>query len=543
MSSELIISSAQDGCRLALLRDKTLVEFHQDEAGSKFVVGDIYLGTVKKVVQGLNAAFIDIGYEKDAFLHYLDLGAQFNSLQKFTKLVRAKKINGGKLDKFSREKDIDKHGKIDKVLAKGQLVAVQVVKEPISTKGPRLSSELSIPGRYLVLVPFSNAVSVSKKITSSEERKRLLRLIQSIKPENFGVIIRTVAEGKETADLDKDLRSIVKTWEEGMERLITANSRDKVIGELSKTSSLLRDVVNESFDNIHIDDKKLYEEVLNYMHINAPEKENIVKLYTGKAKIFEHYGIERQIKSAFGQTVSLRAGGYLIIEHTEALHVIDVNSGNKSNREANQETTALSVNLEAVREVARQLRLRDMGGIIVVDFIDMKSADNKRLIHQNMQNEMQASDRAKHTVLPLSKFGLMQITRERVRPQVNIITKEVCPSCNGTGNITASILITDQIEQGIQHLFEKQNEPNLALALHPFLHAYYSKGIFSKRFKWWMKYKRWVELVRDSSLGITEFHFLNKDGEEIEMGLNKPAKDKEKEREKEKEEVKEEAEV
>jgi ribonuclease G len=536
LSSELIISSAQDGCRLALLRDKTLVEFHQDEAGSKFVVGDIYLGTVKKVVQGLNAAFIDIGYEKDAFLHYLDLGAQFNSLQKFTKLVKAKKISGAKLDKFHREKDIDKHGKIGQVLSKGHLVPVQIVKEPISTKGPRLSSELSIPGRYLVLVPFSNAVSVSKKITSSEERKRLLRLMQSIKPENFGVIIRTVAEGKETADLDKDLRGVLKTWEDGMARLIAANSRDKIIGELSKTSSLLRDVVNESFDNIHIDDKKLYEEVRDYMQINAPDKVKIVKLYTGKAKIFEHYGIERQIKSAFGQTVSLRAGGYLIIEHTEALHVIDVNSGNKSNREANQETTALSVNLEAAREVARQLRLRDMGGIIVVDFIDMRSADNKRLIYQTMVQEMQANDRSKHTVLPLSKFGLMQITRERVRPQVNIVTKEVCPSCNGTGSIMASILITDQIEQSLQHLFEKQNESGLVLALHPFLFAYYTKGIFSKRFKWWMKYRRWVELVRDSSLGITEFHFLNKDGEEIEMGVTRAPKEKDKEKEDVKEE-------
>jgi ribonuclease G len=541
MSNELIISSAQDGCRLALLRNKTLVEYHQDEAGSKFVVGDIYLGTVKKVVQGLNAAFIDIGYEKDAFLHYLDLGAQFNSLQKFTKLVKAKKITGGKLDKFNREKDIDKHGKIDKVLSKGQQVVVQVVKEPISTKGPRLSSELSIPGRYLVLVPFSNAVSVSKRITSSDERKRLLRLIQSIKPENFGVIIRTVAEGKETAELDKDLRSLVKTWEDGMERLVVANSRDKVIGELSKTSSLLRDVVNESFDNIHIDDKKIFDEVKSYLAVNAPDKEKIVKFYTGKAKIFEHYGIEKQIKSAFGQTVSLRGGGYLIIEHTEALHVIDVNSGNKSNREANQETTALSVNTEAAREVARQLRLRDMGGIIVVDFIDMRHVDNKRVIFQAIKEEMEAHDRAKHTILPLSKFGLMQITRERVRPQVNIVTKEVCPTCNGTGSITASILITDQIENSLQHLFEKQNESGLVLALHPFLFAYYTKGIFSKRFRWWMKYKRWVNLVKDTSLGITEFHFLNKDGEEIEMGLTRN-KDKSKLIEKTEKEEKEEKE-
>ncbi len=517
MSNELIISATQDGCRIALLKDKQLVEFHEDLGGGKFAVGDIYLGTVKKVVQGLNAAFIDIGYEKDAFLHYLDLGPKFSSLQKFTKLVRAKKITGGKLDKFQLEKEIDKHGKIGQQLSRNLLLPVQVVKEPISTKGPRLSCELSIAGRYLVLVPFSSGVNVSKRISSSEERKRLQRLIQSIKPENFGVIIRTVAEGKEVAELDKDLRNLVKTWEEGVTRMIEGNPRDKVIGELSKTSSVLRDVLNESFDNVHVDDKKIFEEVKNYIQTNAPDKEKIVKFYTGKAKIFEHYGIEKQIKSAFGQTVSLRGGGYLIIEHTEALHVIDVNSGNKSNREENQETTAMSVNIEAAKEVARQLRLRDMGGIIVIDFIDMRNADNKRVVYNAMKEEMEL-DRAKHTVLPLSKFGLMQITRERVRPQMNIATKEVCPTCNGTGSISASILITDQIEQHIEHLYIKQNESNLVLALHPFLYAYYTKGIISKRVRLYFKYKKWINLVKDSSLGITEFHFLNKDGEEIDIG-------------------------
>ncbi len=465
----------------------------------------------------MNAAFIDIGYEKDAFLHYLDLGPKFSSLQKFTKLVRAKKITGGKLDKFQNEKDIDKHGKIAQQLSRNQLVPVQVVKEPISTKGPRLSCELSIAGRYLVLVPFSSGVSISKRISSSEERKRLQRLIQSIKPENFGVIIRTVAEGKEVAELDKDLRNLVKMWEEGMTRLVDVSPRDKIIGELNKASSILRDVLNETFDNVLVDDKKIFEEVKSYIHKIAPDKEKIVKLYSGKVKLFEHYGVERQIKSAFGQTVSLRGGGYLIIEHTEALHVIDVNSGNKSNREENQETTALSVNLEAVREVARQLRLRDMGGIVVIDFIDMRGMDNKKLIFNKIKEEME-SDRAKHTVLPLSKFGLMQITRERVRPQMNIATKEVCPTCNGTGKITASILVTDQIENHIQHLFEKQNETHLVLALHPFLYAYYTKGIISKRVKMYFKYKRWIDLVKDSSLGVTEFHFLNKDGEEIDLG-------------------------
>jgi ribonuclease G len=517
LSNELIISATQNGSRIALLKDKQLVEFHEEQEGSKFVVGDIYLGSVKKVVQGLNAAFIDIGYEKDAFLHYLDLGPQFSSLMKFTKLVRGKKITGGRLDKFKAEKDIDKHGKITQQLSKGLLLPVQVVKEPISTKGPRLSSELSIAGRYLVLVPFSNTVSVSKKISSSDERKRLQRIIQSIKPEGFGVIIRTVAEGKETAELDRDLRNLVKMWDDGMTRMQTANGRDKLIGEISKTSSLLRDLLNESFDNVTVDDKKIFEEVKGYIHTIAPEKEKIVKLYTGKAKIFEHYGIEKQIKSAFGQTVSLRGGGYLIIEHTEALHVIDVNSGNKSTREESQETTAQSVNLEAAKEIARQLRLRDMGGIIVVDFIDMRSQEGRKLIYKTMKEEMGNNDRAKHTVLPLSKFGLMQITRERVRPQMNIITKEVCPTCNGTGSITASILITDQIEQHIEHLFVKQNEKELVLALHPFLYAYYTKGIISKRVKMFFKYKKWVKIVKDSSLGITEFHFLNKDGEEIDV--------------------------
>jgi ribonuclease G len=516
LSNELIISATQDGCRIALLKDKTLVEFHQEEQGSKFQVGDIYLGSVKKVVPGLNAAFIDVGYDKDAFLHYLDLGPQFSSLQKFTKLVRSKKMNGAKLDKFNAEPDIDKHGKITQQLAKNQVIPVQIVKEPISTKGPRLSCELSLAGRYLVLVPFSNAVSVSKKITSGDERKRLLRLIQSIKPENFGVIIRTVAEGKDVAELDRDLRNMVKTWEEGMTRLPVANPRDKVIGELDKTSSLLRDMLNESFDNVHVDDKKIFEDVKSYVHTIAPDKEKIVKLYSGKAKIFEHYGIEKQIKSAFGQSVSLRGGGYLIIEHTEALHVIDVNSGNKSNREENQETTALSVNIEAAKEIARQLRLRDMGGIIVIDFIDMRNLENKKLIYKTMKDEM-ADDKAKSTVLPLSKFGLMQITRERVRPQMNIATKEVCPTCNGTGKITASILVSDMVEKNVEHLLVKQNEKNLVLAVHPYLYAYFTKGIFSQRVKWYFKYYRWVRMVADTSMGITEFKFLNKEGEEIQL--------------------------
>lgn len=515
MSNELIINGAQNGYRIALLKDKSLVEIHQEDNEEKFTVGDIYLGKVKKIVQGLNAAFIDIGHEKDAFLHYLDLGPNFNSLKEFTRRVQTVKGASSKLEKFKLKPEIDKHGKIGQVLTKNQQILVQVVKEPISTKGPRLSCELSIPGRYLVLVPFSNAVNVSKKIASGDERKRLVRLVSSIKPENYGVIIRTVAEGKDVRELDTDLRNLVHIWEKGIKNLDSAQPRDKVIGEVSKASALLRDVLNESFDNVWIDDKILYDEVKDYIHNIAPDKEKIVKLYTGKPKIFENFGVEKQIKSAFGQTVSLKGGGYLVIEHTEALHVIDVNSGNKSNREEDQESTALSVNIEAAKEIARQLRLRDMGGIIVVDFIDMRKADNKKQVYKVMKDEMD-SDRSRHTVLPLSKFGLMQITRQRVRPEMNIATREVCPTCKGTGKIGASILVADLIEQNLNHLLVQQNETDLTLAVHPFLYSFYTKGLFSKRMGWFMKYKKWINMVEDSSLPITEYKFINKAGEVIE---------------------------
>ncbi|HEX8529902.1 MAG TPA: Rne/Rng family ribonuclease, partial [Cytophagales bacterium] len=379
MSSELVINSTQKGGRIALLQDKRLVEYHIEEKESSFTVGDIYLGTVKKLVPGLNAAFVDIGYEKDAFLHYLDLGPNFSSLNKFTKEVIAKRWQGNKLNGFGLEPEIDKLGKVNQVLTKNAPILVQVVKEPISTKGPRLSCELSIAGRYIVLVPFSNSVNISKKITEKEERQRLMRLMSSIKPQNFGIIVRTVAEGKEVAELDRDLQNLVEKWESGMKALREAKPRDKIIGEMGRASSMLRDMLNESFDSITVDDKDIYEEIRDYIRTIAPEKERILKFYNGKAKLFENFGIEKQLKSIFGRSVSLPGGGYVIIEHTEALHVVDVNSGNKSNSEADQEATAYNVNLEAAKEIARQLRVRDMGGIIVIDFIDMKRAEHKRM--------------------------------------------------------------------------------------------------------------------------------------------------------------------
>ncbi len=498
------------------MQDKRLIEFHFDEAEHHYAVGDIYLGTVKKIVSGLNAAFIDIGYEKDAFLHYHDLSPNIRSHNQFTKNVIDGKSVNLRLKNFKIEPQIDKLGKISDVLTKNQPILVQVVKEPISSKGPRLSCDISIAGRYVVLVPFASSVNISKKITSKQERQRLHKLMSSVKPENFGVIVRTVAEGKEIPDLQRDLESCVEKWERGIEALKKAKPRDRIVTEMDRAASLLRDMLNDDFDNIVVDTKETHQSIKNLLQTIAPDKAKILKLHNGKSKIFEHFGVEKQIKSLFGRSVSLPSGGYLIIEHTEALHVIDVNSGNKSTKEEDQEATALAVNLEAAAEIARQLRLRDMGGIVVIDFIDMKKANNRKDIHEALKAEMK-TDRSKYTILPISKFGLSQITRQRVRPEMNISTREQCPTCAGTGTIQASIAVTDLIENHLDHLLSKQNESNISIIVHPFIYAYYREGLISRQLKWFMKYKKWVKLTKDSSYGITEFHFLNKAGEEIEL--------------------------
>lgn len=517
MSNELIIHKSSDKTRIALLEDKELVEFHEEGKESKFNVGDIYLGTVKKVIPGLNAAFVDVGYEKDAFLHYQDLGANLKSLSKFTKQVLNKKYTDLLLDKFVFEPEINKMGNIADVVSKGQQLLVQVEKEPISTKGPRLKCELSLAGRYVVMVPFSDSISVSRKISAPKERRRLIDIAKPIKPNNFGLIIRTVAQDVSSEDLNQDIKSLVDKWVHIRKTLKQAQSRDKILGEINRTSSMIRDIVNESFDSILIDDEKLYQEASAYIKQVAPDKEKIVKLHTGKSKLFEAKGIEKNLKLLFGKSVSLKEGGYLIIEHTEALHVVDVNSGNKSIREKDQENTAVNTNLMAVKELARQFRLRDMGGIIVLDFIDMKVSENRKAVYESMKAELK-KDKAKSVVLPISKFGLMQITRQRVRPEMNIVTHEVCPTCDGTGKISASVTILDDIQENVKYMFTQQNQKgSIQLVVHPFMASYFKKGIISKRMEWFFKYKSWVKIVTDSSLGLIDFKIKDKEGDTIEL--------------------------
>lgn len=513
MSYELFIRSSSQEVDFALLKDGKLIELHKEEEDTKFAVGDIFLAKIRKTVPGLNAAFVNVGYEKDAFLHYHDLGPKVLSLLKFVKRVSTGRLKEYSLKDFPFEKEIDKNGGINNALKSNQSILVQIVKEPISTKGPRISSELSIAGRYIVLVPFSERVSVSQKIESKEEKDRLIRLIKSIRPKGFGVIIRTVAEGKKVAELDRDLQNLTDRWMAMCKKLQRAHHPSKVLSELDRGASILRDIFNDSFSAIHIDDETLYLQIKDYVQEIAPKQENIVKLYDSKVPIFEKFGIERQIKTSFGKTVSGSKGAYLVIEHTEAMHVIDVNSGNRSNKSKNQEDTALEVNLIAASEVARQLRLRDMGGIIVVDFIDMGHASNRKKLYNHLREEMK-DDRAKHKILPPSKFGLIQITRQRVRPEMNIKTAEENPNVGDGGEIEAPILVVQKITEELERLFKKDYK-KITLNTHPFIAAFLSKGFPSVRTKWFMKHKKWVNIQPRDAYTYLEYHFLDKDGNQI----------------------------
>lgn len=515
MSYELFVRSSSQQIDFALLKDGKLIELHKEEEGNKFSVGDVFIAKIRKTVPGLNAAFVNVGYEKDGFLHYHDLGPKVLSLLKFVKRVSTGKLRDFSLKEFPFEKEIDKHGSINTALKNNQSILVQIVKEPISTKGPRISSELSIAGRYIVLVPFSDRISISQKIESKEERNRLKRLITSIRPKGFGVIIRTVAEGKKVAELDRDLENLVNRWNAMCKKLRGAHHPSKVLSELNKSASMIRDMFSDSFSAIHIDDETLYLEIKDYVQEIAPKKENLVKHYDSKVPMFEKFGIERQIKTSFGKTVSGPKGTYLVIEHTEAMHVIDVNSGNRSNKSKNQEDTALEVNLLAATEVARQLRLRDMGGIIVVDFIDMGRAENRKKLYQHLREEM-SDDKAKHKILPPSKFGLIQITRQRVRPEVNIKTREENPNSNGEDDeIEAPIVLVQKITEELKRLFKKDYK-KITLNTHPFIAAFLSKGFPSVRTKWFMEHKKWVRIQPRDAYTYLEYHFTDKDGNEIQ---------------------------
>ena len=517
MKSELIVDVQPSEVSIALLEDSRLVSLQKEARNIAYAVGDIYLAKVKKLMPGLNAAFVNVGYEKDAFLHYWDLGSQFSTYSAFVKdAVVDKKSTDTSVSKMKRLPDIDKHGTITDVLQPGQELLVQIVKEPISSKGPRLTTEITFTGRYMVLIPFGDKISVSAKIKTTEEKLRLRQLVDSIRPKNFGIIIRTSAEGKSVRDLHHELRTLLRCWEETVAKARTATAPSLIFEEESRIVGMLRDVFSPTFESIHVNDKDTYSQIAKYVELISPESKDIVKLYDSDVPIFDHFNITRQIKSSFGKTVSFKSGAYVIIEHTEALHVIDVNSGNRSKAAPDQESNALEVNLRAADEIARQLRLRDMGGIIVVDFIDMNKAENRQKLYEHMR-EVMANDRARHNILPLSKFGLMQITRQRVRPALDIITNEDCPSCHGKGEIQPSLLFTDILHEKVDYLVNVLKVKDFVLYVHPYVAAYLKKGFPSLYRKWQWEYGFCFKLCPDESLAYLQYRVLDKNREEIDL--------------------------
>ena len=517
MTSEVVIDVQQNEISIALLEDKNLVEYQTEPRSASFSVGNIYVAKVKKIMAGLNASFVDVGSQRDAFLHYLDLGNQFSSYEKYLKQVASDRKKLFPFAKAQKLPDLKKDGSVANTLQKDQEVLVQIVKEPINTKGPRLTAELSFAGRYLVLVPFGDKVSVSSKIKSGEERARLKQLIQSIKPRNFGVIVRTVAEGKRVAELDTELKILLKRWEEAIAKVQKTTKRPQLVyEEESRVVALLRDLFNPSYENIYVNDESVFNEVKDYVTLIAPEKAGIVKLYTGNVPIFDNFNVTRQIKSSFGKTVNYKHGAYLIIEHTEAMHVVDVNSGTRTKAEKGQEGNALEVNLGAADELARQLRLRDMGGIIIVDFIDMNLAEDRQLLYERMCKNMQ-KDRARHNILPLSKFGLMQITRQRVRPAMDVNVDEECPTCFGSGKIKSSILFTEQLERKIHNLVCKIGIKTFYLHVHPYVAAYINQGFVSLKRRWQLRYGFGVHIIPSQKMGFLQYEFYDSKKQVIDM--------------------------
>jgi len=516
VQKDLFINSQREEIRIALLEEKVLVELHREKTSDNFHVGDIYLGRVRKVIPGLNAAFVDIGHEKDAFLHGLDLGSNISTINKYVKNCLSGNVKSPSLANVKIEEPVTRDEKIKDILSSGQLVLVQIAKEAISTKGPRLTGEIALAGRYLVLVPFTDKVMVSQKIAGQEERTRLRKAITNIKPRNMGIIIRTIAKGQQMEALHADMRNLLDKWNEMVLNISGHNFPKRIISELDRTSTLLRDILNDTFDTIHVNDPVYYEEIRAYTQTIAPDKADIVKLYKGKTPFFEHFEIDKQIKSSFGKNISLKGGIYIVIEHTEALHVIDVNSGHRLSADKTQEINAFEVNTRAAMEVARQLRLRDMGGIIIVDFIDMRMSAHRKELYNCIVEEMK-KDKAKHTILPPNRFGLIQITRQRVRPEVSIDVRECCPSCNGTGLVRPPVLIIDDIENDLQLLLRTQKEDALTLIVHPFLFSFMRRKKI--RLKWLLRYKFWIKIKERTSFQLLEYKFHSKKHGEINFWM------------------------
>lgn len=519
MESKLILNVSPEDIEIALLEDSALVEYAKESRAATFAVGNIYIAKVKKLLPGLNAAFVEMGYEKEGFLHYLDLGANFHTIDDFLDKLPTGRGRTPSMNKVTFTQETPKSGLITNVLKVGQEILVQVTKEPISTKGPRLTAEISIAGRSIVLIPFAKKVNVSQKIVDNKERNRLKKAVNSVKPQNYGAIVRTVAEGKDASELKSEMEVLVRRWEDALRRIQKnrKNSPALILEEVSRAQAVLRDHFNRGFESIVVNDKDVYEELKAYIGLIEPSKTGIVKYYDDEAPIFDVYNITKQLKSSFGRVVPFKKGAYLVIDHTEALHVIDVNSGIRLQKEGgDQENSAFEVNMLAVDEVAHQMRLRDMGGIVIIDLIDMHNQVHKDTVYNRMV-ELLENDSAKHNVLPLTKFGLMQITRQRVRPVSYVNTLEPCPVCGSVGRIHSSLLFTDMLERKVAFVFETLKLKHATLFVHPYVYAYMKQGFPSILLRLRFRYPFKLKVIPNHNFEYLQYKFIDAEGNEVDV--------------------------
>lgn len=533
MKKDIIINSTANEHRIAILEDGKLAELFVESPGKDRNVGDIYFGKVAKVMPGIRAAFIDVGLQQDAFLHFSDIGhieeysALFDEDEDGDEEVQegtptetpASAVSTNRNDDgisqapphtapaHDRRRGRDSRHETPVSLQKGQDILVQITKEPVGKKGVRVRSAISMPGRFLVLLPFDGKVGVSKKVSNFKEKRRLRKLVRSLLPDGFGAIIRTVAEGKDEEMIKQDLEELIKTWNT-IEKAVKAEKPPALIyKDMNTTSSVIRDLFSDSVEHVVMDDKKLFKEVKSYVQWMSPDMLERVEYYNQKEPIFDKYGVEKDIQSLLSKKVWLKSGGYLYIEKTEAMTVIDVNSGRYAAKKE-QEQNSLRTNLEASREACRQLRLRDIGGLVVIDFIDLDDEKNKKKIFDEMKKELR-KDRAKVTVLPMTEFGLVQITRQRIRQSVHLSFSEACPTCGGTGLVQSKATTINQIERWIKRFKSESREFRLELRLNPTIAEYLSQGTISRMTKIQFKFFVKVKMISDPALSLDDFKFYS----------------------------------
>jgi len=504
MKNQIIIHSSGKQTRIALLENGELAQLFIESEENQRTVGDIYLARVHKVMGGIRAAFIDVGMQKDAFLHFSDAGDNLGAYIKMLNGEKALSKDAQKdLDKFDQLSNNDKQVLAGKLLKPDQKILVEIVKEPIGSKGPRVSTDITIAGRFLVLIPMGKFIAISKKISNYKERRRLKGVVGSMLPEGFGIIVRTVAQGQDNEILEEDMRTILKKWERILNKLEDATPPALLYKDLDMTESLIRDLFAKQYDRVLIDDYQLYKSIRGYVSQIAPKMLPAVQLYKGKEHIFDHMNIAGDVNSIFSPRVRMPSGGYLIFEQTEAMYVVDVNSGPYAAKQK-QEDNSLKTNLEAAREIAKQLRLRDIGGIIVVDFIDQRNDKNRKKIYDELKKEFK-KDRAKTNVIGMSDFGLVQITRQRIRPSVVNSVSKVCPMCGGSGSVVTRDTIVTDIESWISTFRSASEFRAVDLYINPYLKSYLERGFLSLRWRWMLKYRLRLCLIPDETVSLNEF--------------------------------------